>query len=225
MRLVWDEVGTKKYYTGVDRGVFFKMKADGTYDSGVAWQGLRGVDESPSGAEETPLWADNIKYGSLWSTEEFGYTISAYDSPTEFDECDGTVEIAPGVTIGAQNRKSFGFSYRTFIGNDAAGIDYGYKIHLVYGSTASPTEKSHSTVNESPEAEELSWECKTTPAPAPGYKPTAHIIIDSTRVDAGQLAALEDILYGSDGTGLSGSASRLPLPSEIFEMFATTENG
>lgn len=196
-RLVWDATGTKKYYTGTDRGVLFKMK-NGTYGPGVPWQGITGINESPSGAEETPLWADNQKYGSLYSAEEFGYSITAYDCPEEFDECDGTVEVADGVTIGAQNRTSFGFSYRTLIGNDTQKNDYGYKIHLVYGSTASVSEKSHSTVNDSPEVEELSWDCTTVPVPVTGYKPTAHLVIDSTKCPADKLAKLESIIYGSD---------------------------
>lgn len=196
-RLQWDLTGTKKYYTGTDRGVLFKMD-NGSYGPGVPWQGLTGVNESPSGAEETALWADNQKYGSLYSNEEFGYTITAYDCPEEFDECDGTVEVADGVTIGAQNRKSFGFSYRTLIGNDTQKNDYGYKIHLVYGSTASVSEKSHSTVNDSPEAEEMSWDCTTIPVPVTGYKPTAHMIIDSTKTPKEKLNALEAIIYGTD---------------------------
>lgn len=197
-RLQWDATGTKKYYTGTDRGVLFKMNTNGTYGEGVAWQGLTGVTESPSGAEETALWADNQKYGSLYSNEEFGYTINAYDCPEEFDECDGTVEVADGVNIGAQNRKSFGFSYRTLIGNDTKKNDYGYKVHLVYGSTASVSEKSHSTVNDSPEAEEMSWECTTIPVPVTGYKPTAHLVIDSTKCPAAKLAQLEEIIYGAN---------------------------
>lgn len=196
-RLVWDATGTKKYYTGTDRGVLFKM-INGEYGPGVPWQGITAINESPSGAEETALWADNQKYGSLYSAEEFGYSISAYDCPEEFDECDGTVEVADGVTIGAQNRVSFGFSYRTLIGNDTQKNDYGYKVHLVYGSTASVSEKSHSTVNDSPEAEEMSWDCTTIPVPVTGYKPTAHLVIDSTKCPAAKLAQLEDILYGKD---------------------------
>lgn len=198
-RLVWDATGTKKYYTGTDRGVLYKMKA-GTYGAGVPWQGLTGVNESPSGAEETALWADNQKYGSLYSAEEFGYTITAYDCPEEFDECDGTLEVADGVSIGAQDRSSFGFSYRTLIGNDTEKNNHGYKIHLVYGSTASVSDKSHSTVNDSPEAEEMSWDCKTIPVPVTGYKPTAHLVIDSTKCPKAKLDKLEDILYGIDGS-------------------------
>lgn len=216
MRLQWDLTGTKKYYTGTDRGVLFKMD-NGVYGPGVPWQGLTGITESPSGAEETALWADNQKYGSLYSNEEFGYTITAYDCPEEFDECDGTVEVADGVTIGAQNRKSFGFSYRTLIGNDTQKNDYGYKIHLVYGSTASVSEKAHSTVNDSPEAEELSWDCTTIPVPVIGFKPTAHMVIDSTKCPKAKLEALEAIIYGTD------SAEAVDPTYEEFtgESFAT----
>jgi hypothetical protein len=196
-RLQWDATGTKKYYTGTDRGVLYPMN-NGEYGNGVPWQGITAVNESPSGAEETALWADNQKYGSLYSKEEFGYSITAYDCPEEFDECDGTVEVADGVTIGAQDRKSFGFSYRTLIGNDTQKTDYGYKVHLVYGSTASVSEKSHSTVNDSPEAEELSWDCTTIPVPVTGFKPTAHLIINSLKCPEAKLKIIEDILYGTD---------------------------
>lgn len=198
--LVWDDTGNQLYETGTDRGVLYPLTAAGTYPKGVAWDGLRSVTESPSGAEETALWANNHKYGSLYSAEEFAFTIGAYTSPEEFDACDGTAEVATGVTVAQQNRSKFGMSYRTIIGNDVAGTDYGYKIHLVYGATASPSERSHSTVNESPEAEELSWECKTVPVAVSGFKPTAHMVIDSTKADADKLAALETILYGSDAT-------------------------
>lgn len=212
--LVWDDSGNQIYETGTDRGVLYVMNSSGAYPEGVAWDGLRSVTESPSGAEETALWANNHKYGSLYSAEEFSFTIGAYTSPEEFDVCDGTVSIATGVTAGQQSRKKFGMSYRTLIGNDVDGTDHGYKIHLVYGATASPSERSHSTVNESPEAEELSWECKTVPVAVANLKPTSHIVIDSTKADATKLAALEAKLYGTGGTG--GATPYLPLPAEVI---------
>lgn len=212
-KLVWDDTGNQIYETGTDRGVLYPVSKEGTYPKGVAWDGLRSITESPSGAEETALWANNHKYGSLYSAEEFSFTIGAYTSPEEFDACDGTIEIAPGVTAGQQNRAKFGMSYRTLIGNDTEGTEYGYKIHLVYGATASPSERSHSTVNDSPEAEELSWECGTVPVPVPGGKPSAHLTVDSTRVDADKLKAIEDILYGTDNV-----EPRLPLPSEVASI-------
>lgn len=215
--LVWDDAGNQIYETGTDRGVLYTINESGAYTNGVAWDGLRSITESPSGAEETALWANNHKYGSLYSAEEFSFTIGAYTSPEEFDACDGTAEIATGVTAGQQTRAKFGMSYRTLIGNDVKGTDYGYKIHLVYGATASPSERSHSTVNDSPEAEELSWECKTVPVAVSGYKPTAHIVIDSTKADATKLAALEAKLYGTEGTGGTGGATPyLPLPAEVI---------
>ena len=211
--LVWDDTGKQLFETGTDRGVLYPINNSGAYPSGVAWDGLRSVTENPSGAEETALWANNHKYGSLYSEEEFAFTIGAYTSPEEFDACDGTLEVATGVTVSQQTRQKFGMTYRTLIGNDTDGTAYGYKIHLVYGATASPSERSHSSVSESPEAEELSWECKTIPVTVTGHKPTAHIVIDSTKADPTKLAALEKILYG-DGT-TSGSP-RLPLPAEII---------
>lgn len=214
--LVWDDAGKQLFETGTDRGVLYPVGANGTYPKGVAWDGLRSVTESPSGAEETALWANNHKYGSLYSAEEFSFTIGAYTSPKEFDACDGTLTLVKGVTAGQQNRTRFGMSYRTLIGNDVDGTEHGYKIHLVYGATASPSERSHSTVNESPEAEELSWECKTVPVAVEGFKPTAHLVIDSTEADSTKLTALEAILYGS-GTGESSTA-RLPLPAEVITL-------
>ncbi|MBQ9003737.1 MAG: hypothetical protein IJ087_17975 [Eggerthellaceae bacterium] len=197
--IVWDEIGSKIYKTGTDRGVLYPIDTtSSTYPAGYAWNGLTGVSESPSGAEETALWADNGKYGSLYSAEEYGFTINAYQSPEEFDECDGTATIATGVTAGQQARKRFGFSWRTLIGNDVSGNDYGYEIHLVYGAMASPSEKEHSSVNDSPDAEELSWECTTVPVPVPGFKQSAHLVINSTTADAAKLTALEAILYGDD---------------------------
>lgn len=212
--LVWDETGEKRFETGTDRGVLYPYNATNrTYGTGVAWDGLRQFNESPSGAEETALYANNSKYGSLRSAEEFEYTIGAYTSPIEFDECDGTKEIAPGAYATQQNRRMFGFSVRTLVGNDTEGTDFGYKIHLVYGSTASPTSHDHSTVNDSPEAEELSWECKTTPVNVPGGKPSAHLIIRSWTISAEALAAIEDYIYGTANT-----EPRLPLPADIVRI-------
>ena len=199
--IVWDETGQKIYETGTDRGVLYPIDTTtATYPNGYAWNGLTSVSESPSGAEESALWADNIKYGSLYSAEEYGFTINAYQSPEEFDECDGTAEIAQGVTAGQQTRKRFGFSWRTLVGNDVSGNDYGYKIHLVYGAMASPSDREHSTVNDSPDAEELSWECTTVPVPVANFKPTSHIVINSVTADAAKMTALEAILYGYDTT-------------------------
>lgn len=196
--IVWDKTGEKLYETGADHGVLYKPDAMGKYKNGVAWNGLISVNESPSGAESTPLYADNIKYVNLLSAEEYASTIEAYMSPKEFDECDGTATIGKGVTIGQQARKLFGFSYRTLIGNDVDGQDHGYKLHLVYGCQASPSEKNHQTVNDSPEAITLSWEVKTTPVNVTGYKPTAHLTIDSTEIDPEKLAIIEKRLYGFD---------------------------
>lgn len=212
-KIVWDEVGKKTYETGVDHGVLYKIDAQGEYSGGVAWNGLTAVNESPSGAESTPLYADNIKYLNLTSAEEFAATIEAYTYPDEFMECDGSAEITPGVTIGQQNRKSFGLSYRTIVGNDVKDNDYGYKLHLLYGCKASPSEKAYQTVNDSPEAISFSWEVNTTPVAVTGFKPTALLTIDSTKIDATKLAELENILYGS-----TDAEARLPLPDEIVEL-------
>lgn len=213
MKLAWDETGKRFYETGVEKGVLFPV-ASGAYGPGVPWNGLINVNEKPSGAEASPLYADNIKYLNLVSNEDFGLTIEAYTSPDEFAACDGSAEIAPGVFISQQNRSTFGFSYVNKIGNDTDGMDHGYKIHLVYGCLASPSERNHGTVNESPEAETLSWDVTTTPVKIPGFKPTAHISIDSTKVGATELAALEAILYGSEN-----SESKLPLPEELITIF------
>lgn len=217
-KLVWDDSGNQLYETGTDRGVLYLADDKGAYPKGVAWDGLRSITESPSGAEETALWANNHKYGSLYSAEEFAFTIGAYTSPEEFDVCDGTVELAKGFSAGQQTRAKFGMTYRTLIGNDIKGTDYGYKIHFVYGATASPSEHSHSSVNESPEAEELSWECKTVPVAVEGYKPSAHFVINSTKIDKAKLDDIEAIIYGGDET-----EPRLPLPADIIKLIEGNE--
>lgn len=222
MKLVWDQDGKRIYETGTDHGVLYIKNENGTYPKGVAWSGLTGVTESPSGAENTALYADNIKYLNLRSAEEFGGTIEAYTYPDEFKQCDGSAELAEGVYIGQQDRKSFGFSYRTILGNDTKSNAYGYKLHLVYGADATPSERAYATVNDSPEAITFSWEFTTTPVNVAGAKPTALLTIDSTKVDADKLKSLEDILYGKDGTGESdpGVEPRLPLPDEVASIFA-----
>lgn len=215
-KLVWDNVGERFYETGVDHGVLYPLNpANSTYDTGVVWNGLSSVNESPSGAEATAVWADNIKYLNLYSAEEFGATIECYTYPDEFKAMNGEATLAEGVTIGQQSRGTFGLSYRTKIGNDVSE-DLGYKIHIIYGAKASPSEKSYSTVNDSPEAMSLSYELTTTPVAVTGYKPTATLVIDSTKTDADKLAAIESILYGSDGT--PGSSARLPLPDEVMSI-------
>lgn len=209
-KLVWDNTGERFYETGVKQGVLYPIQSDGEYSKGVAWNGLTAVTESPSGAEATALYADDIKYLSLMSTEEFGATIEAYTFPDEFAECDGSAALVDGVMLGQQKRKTFGLCYRTTIGNDVAGNDYGYKLHLIYGALASPSEKAYATINDSPEAITFSWEVTTTPVSVEGFKPTACVTIDSTKVESTQLTKLEDILYGTkEGT------ARLPLPDEI----------
>lgn len=215
-KLVWDQTGERLYENGVEQGVLYQQGTDGTYPKGVAWNGLTGVTESPSGAEATPIYADNKKYANMVSAEEFGATIEAYTYPDEFAECDGSAEIAAGVTIGQQNRKVFGLSYKTKIGNDTEGNDHGYKLHVVYGAQAAPSEKGYSTINDSPEAITFSWEVTTTPVNVSGFKPTASLTIDSTKVDATKLAALEAILYGATET-----EARLPLPDEIVTLMGT----
>lgn len=217
MRLEWDAVGKRYFETGVDRGVLFPSSKD-WYGAGVAWDGLTAVNENPSGAESSPQYADNIKYLNLISAEDYAATIEAFQSPKEFDECDGCAEIAPGVIAGQQARKPFAFSYRTLNGNDTEGQNYGYTVHLVYGCQAAPSERSHSTVNESPEAVTLSWEVTTTPVNIPDFKPTAHIQIRSMDVSAEKLAALEDLIYGSES-----SESRMPKPEELITMFKDAE--
>lgn len=219
-KLVWDQTGERLYETGVDRGVLYPQDDKGAYTKGVAWNGLSSVSESPSGAESSPIYADNIKYLDLMSAEEFGATVEAYMYPDEFAECDGSKEIAPGVFAGQQNRVPFGLSYRTLIGNDVKNNDYGYKLHLIYGAKASPSEKSYQTVNDSPEAMTLSWELTTTPVALEGFKPTAQLTIDSTKVDDAKLAALEAILYGDETND-----PRLPLPNEVVTIIGGTTDG
>lgn len=215
MKIVWDKSGEHFYETGVDHGVLYPQAPDGTYPLGVAWNGLTKVDEKPTGAEATKLWADNIKYLNLYSAEEFEASIEAYTYPDEFAVLDGSAELAPGVMIGQQYRKAFGLCYRTVVGNDIEGNDYGYKLHLIYGAQVSPSEKSYETINDSPSAITFSWEMKTTPANVTGHKPTACLTIDSTKADSTAMALLEDILYGSDSTD-----PRLPLPDEVADLFA-----
>ena len=222
MKLKWDETGKRFYETGVKQGVLYPQAEGGTYPKGVAWNGLTAVTESPSGAEATALYADDIKYLNLMSAEEFGATVEAYTYPDEFAECDGSAEIAPGVTIGQQSRKAFGLSYRTAVGNDVNGSEFGYKLHLIYGAMAAPSEKAYATINDSPEAITFSWEVTTTPVNVVGFKPTASLTIDSTKVESTKLKALEEILYGKDPStpdGEDGVEARLPLPDEIAELF------
>ena len=222
MKLVWDKTGEHFYETGIKNGVLYPMSESGTYPKGVAWNGLTAVTESPSGAEPTALYADDIKYLNLLSNEEFGATIEAYTYPDEFAECDGSASLTEGVYIGQQARKTFGLCYRTTLGNDAKGNDYGYKLHIIYGAMASPSEKAYSTINDSPDAITFSWELSTTPVAVANFKPTASLTIDSTKVNAQKLAALEEILYGKDGTGEDNSVGavdpRLPLPDEIATL-------
>jgi hypothetical protein len=213
--LVWDAVGERFFETGIDRGVLYIPNNVGVYDQGVAWNGLTGVTESPSGAESTPQYADNIKYLNLVSAEDFGATLEAFTYPDEFQQFDGTAVPSPGVTLGQQSRKVFGLSYRTRLGNDLLGPDLGYKIHVIYGAQAAPSERAYATINDSPEAITFSWTISTTPAPATGYKPTASMTIDSTKVGSTGLLALEQALYGTVGTD-----PRLPTPDEIIAMFA-----
>lgn len=216
-KIVWDKTGDHFYETGVKNCVLY-IPTEGVYSKGVAWNGITAITESPSGAEATALYADDIKYLNLYSVEEFGATIEAYTYPDEFAECDGSAELVAGVKIGQQARKPFGLCYRTTIGNDTDGNDHGYKLHIIYGAMASPSEKSYNTINDSPEAVTFSWELTTTPVNVAGAKPTASITIDSTKVDKQKLAALEEVLYGKDGSGSdhTGAAEpRLPLPDEI----------
>jgi len=213
--LTWDEVGDRLYEVGVDHGVLYLPDPSGIYNTGVAWNGLTTVTESPSGADSNPQYADNIKYLNLYSVEEFGGTIEAFTYPDEFAECDGTVVPSPGLAVGQQTRKMFGLSYRTKVGNDVDGADFGYKLHLVYGCTAAPSEKAYATINDSPEAISFSWEITTIPVPVTGHKPTSLIVVDSTTVDPADLASLEDLLYG-----LGATPAALPTPDAVIALFA-----
>lgn len=213
-KLIWDATGERRYETGVKYGVLYVMEG-GAYPKGVVWNGLTAVTESPSGAESTALYADDTKYLNLMSAEEFGATIEAYTYPEEFEACDGSASLVPGVTIGQQARKTFGLCYRTTVGNDIDGAEHGYKLHIIYGAMASPSEKAYATINDSPEAITFSWELTTTPVVVTGFKPTASLVIDSTKADAGKLAALEAKLYGTDD-----AEAMLPLPDEIAVLMA-----
>lgn len=230
-KLVWDKVGERTYETGVDHMVLYRYDATSkTFNNAVAWNGITAFNENLSGAEPTALYADNIKYLNLMSAEQYGATLEAYTYPDEFEECDGSKEIAPGVLIGQQNRKLFALCYRTLLGNDQDGTDLGYKLHIVYNCLASPSERGHATVNDSPEAANPSWEISTTPVEITGGKPTATVVIDSTEVDAAKLASFEDILYGTDAVeadaehnieASEATVGRLPFPNEIATHFAT----
>lgn len=213
-KIVWDNIGERLYETGIKNGVLYVQAIDGAYPLGVAWNGLTAITESPSGAEASPLYADDIKYLNMMSAEEFGATLEAYTYPDEFAECDGSLSLDTGVIIGQQNRKTFGLAYKTTLGNDVSGNDYGYKLHLIYGAIAKPSEKAYQTINDSPEAITFSWELATTPVLVTGKKPTASLVIDSTKANAATLQALEDILFGT-----LGADPRLPLPDEIAALF------
>ena len=212
-KLVWDQSGKRLYETGVDHGVLYPIQTGGVYSKGVAWNGLTAVTERPSGADVNDIYADNMKYLGLVGAEKFGATVEAYTYPDEFAECDGSVELVKGATIGQQNRKVFGMVYRTVIGNDVDGNEHGYKLHLIYGATAAPSEKAYNTINEDPEAITFSWELSTTPVNVTGHKPTASLTIDSTKADPTKLAELEKILFGDTET-----EPRLPLPDEIAQL-------
>lgn len=214
-KLVWDKTGEKLYETGVQNGVLYPRNASGLYPKGVAWNGLVSVTESPTGAESNKIYADNITYLNLISAEEFGATIEAYTYPDEFASCDGSSELAVGVFVGQQTRQVFGLAYKSFVGNDVGGNDFGYKLHLIYGGNASPSEKAYATINDTPEAITFSWEITTTPVEVTGFKPTASLTIDSTKVDSTKLAALETILFGS-----ANADARLPFPDEVAALFA-----
>lgn len=214
-KIVWDESGKRLYETGVKNGVLYIQDETGAYTKGVAWNGLTAVTESPSGAEATPLYADDIKYLELFSAEEFGATIEAYTYPEEFEACDGSASLGTGVTIGQQDRKTFGLCYRTVLGNDVKSNEYGYKLHLIYGAKAAPSEKGYQTINDSPEAITFSWEVTTTPVNVAGFKPTASVTIDSTKIDAAKLKTIEDMLYGTESV-----EAKLPLPDELKTLLA-----
>lgn len=212
-RLIWDEVGQRFFETGVKNGVLYVQDNDGTYKNGVVWNGLTAVTESPSGAEETPLYADDVKYLTLRSAEEFGATIEAYTYPVEFEQCDGSASIAEGITIGQQARRAFGLCYRTSVGNDIQGQNYSYKLHLIYGCTVAPSEKSYSTINDNPEAITFSWELSTVPVPVDGFSPTASLVIDASKVDEEKMQLLENALFGDDQ-----NEAKILLPNEILDL-------
>ena len=209
-KLVFNGVGDRLFETGVKKGVLFVMGEGGTYEKGVVWNGLTAVTEKPSGAETTNLYADDVKYVVIYGAEEFEATIEAYTYPEEFEQCDGSAALVSGVNVGQQTRKTFAFCYTTSLGNDTEGQDFGYKIHIIYGCKAKPSEKSYSTINDSPEAVTFSWDVSTVPVPVEGMNPTATVVIDSTRLDSSKLKALEDKLYGTES-----SESELPLPDAI----------
>lgn len=221
--LTWDKAGERVYETGVDHGVLYIPNETGVYAEGFAWNGLVSVSESPSGAEPSPQYADNIKYLNLISAEEFGATIEAFTYPDEFAQCDGTASPVEGLTIGQQARKTFGMSYRTLVGNDLVGTAYGYKLHLIYGALAAPTEKAYNTVNDSPEAITFSWEVSTTPVEVPNFKPTASLTVDSTKVSPAAMKKLEDVLYGSGTTTTTGP--KLPTPAEVIALIGPNAAG
>ena len=212
-RLIWDEVGQRFFETGVKNGVLYVQNNDGSYANGVVWNGLTAITESPSGAEETPLYADDVKYLTLRSAEEFGATIEAFTYPEEFEQCDGSAQIAAGITVGQQARKAFALCYRTAVGNDIQGQEFSYKLHIIYGCTVAPSEKSYSTINDNPEAITFSWELSTVPVPVDGFKPTASLVIDANKVEAGKLQLLENALFGD-----AENEATLLLPNQIMEL-------
>ena len=217
-KIIWDQTGERLYETGVKNGVLYVMDSEGKYPAGVPWNGLTAVTESPSGAEATPLYADDIKYLNLMSAEEFGATIEAYTYPDEFAQCDGSATLVEGVTIGQQARKTFGLCYKTTLGNDVDGNAYGYKLHIIYGALAAPSEKAYATINDSPEAITFSWEVSTTPVNVTGMKPTATVVIDSTKAQQAQMKAIEDALYGTED-----KEAYLPLPDEIKTLMSASQ--
>ena len=216
-RLIWDAIGEKFYEMGTKMGALYPMKEDGSYENGVAWNGLTAVTESPSGAEETKLYADDIKYASLRSAEEYAYTIEAYTYPEEWEPCDGSAQVATGVTIGQQKRKGFGFSWVTTVGNDVSD-EVGKKIHIAWNSTASPSEKSYASINDSPDAIAFSWECSTSPVNVSGFRPTSHMEIDCSKLKAAIVKAIEDKLWGTEN-----AEATLPTPEEIITLVTTSE--
>ncbi len=219
-KIIWDETGKRFYETGVSKGVLYPISTGSTYGTGVAWNGLTSVSHSPEGAEDNDFYADNIKYLVLRSTENFKGSIGCYSTPKEFDQCDGTIDIVTGVKFGQQGRKSFGLCYKTQYGNDLEGSDYSYKLHIIYGCSASPSEREYATINDSPEPIELSFDFSSTPISVDGYKPVSHIEIDSSTVDSDKLASFEEILYGKDASGGEEAVDpRLPLPDEVISHF------